>query len=215
MKKYVVAIPLVLVAVLFFYGLSGWLDARADAPELRRTADQLAAEGKGADRLSKENVRLLIKVEDPAFYTNNGTDFSTKGAGQTTITQSLSKRLAFDDFKPGFQKIRQTTYAIGLKQNLSNDQILTLALANTSFSDSEHRWTKSFHAASQRFFATPLVKLDEDRFAMVVAALIAPRNLNLDRPSAKLTERVRRIKQLNAGNCEPNDHSDVWLEGCK
>ena len=162
MRKYLVAVPLVLVAALFLYGLSSWLDARSEAPELRQTADQLIAEGKGPDRLSKLNMRLLIKVEDPTFDTNNGTDFSGLGAGKTTITQSLSKRLAFDDFKPGIQKIRQTGYAIGLKQNLSNDQILTLFLANASFSGSDHRWTKGFHAASQRFFEISLQELDED-----------------------------------------------------
>ncbi|MEE9432728.1 MAG: transglycosylase domain-containing protein [Sphingorhabdus sp.] len=215
MKKYIVAVPLALVAALFLYGLSGWFDARSEAPELRQAADQLIAQGRGANRLSKENMQLLLAVEDPSFADNNGTDFSSKGAGKTTITQSLSKRLAFDDFKPGIQKIRQTGYAIGLKQKLSNDQILALFLANASFSGSDHRWTKSFHAASERFFAIPLQKLDDGRFAMMVAALIAPANLNLDRPSGKLTERVRRIKRLNAGNCQPSDHSDVWLEGCK
>ena len=49
---------------------------------------------------------MLLRVEDPSFYTHNGMDLSTPGAGITTITQNLVKRLYFDNFKPGFAKLR-------------------------------------------------------------------------------------------------------------
>lgn len=67
-------------------------------------------------------------MEDPGFAEHDGVDFSTPGAGLTTITQSAAKRLAFETFRPGIGKIRQTGYAMGLESRLSKDQILALWL---------------------------------------------------------------------------------------
>jgi len=39
-------------------------------------------------------------VEDPHSFEHGGVDFSTPGAGITTITQGLVKHLYFDQFKP-------------------------------------------------------------------------------------------------------------------
>jgi hypothetical protein len=50
--------------------------------------------------LSKRQKEILIKVQDPGFYGHNGIDLSTPGAGLTTITQAIVKKLYFDGFKP-------------------------------------------------------------------------------------------------------------------
>ncbi len=197
------------------YGLVGWYDARSDGPMLRKEAQALVANGLGSDQLGRDIRALLLIVEDPTFATNNGTDFSSPGAGQTTITQSLSKRLAFDKFTPGVRKIRQTGYAIGLGQSLGKEEVLTLFLAESSFRGSDGRWTKGFDAASRRFFGKPLVELDSQSFVLMVAVGIAPNEMSPDAPNAKLLERVARIGRLMGGKCKPSNHNDTWLEGCK
>ncbi len=197
------------------YTAKGWYDAKTDAPSLRERAKILAIKGLGANALRPENRTLLLKVEDPSFDHNNGTDFSSPGAGATTITQSLSKRVAFDKFTPGFRKLRQTGYAIGLGQSLSKDEVLTLFLAESSFRGSDGRWAKSFDAASRRFFGKPLAELDNKRFTLMVASGIAPNEMSPDAPNAKLVDRVVRIERLMNGQCKPSSHNDVWLEGCK
>ena len=206
-------IGLVLLGLAAYTG-KGWYDATADAPKLRERAKMLSAQELGADTLGRENRALLLKVEDPSFDHNNGTDFSSLGAGKTTITQSLSKRLAFEKFKPGIRKLRQTGYAIGLSQTLSKEEVLTLFLAESSFRGSDGRWTKSFDAASRRFFGKALAVLDSKSFALMVASGIAPVELAPDAPNAKLLERVVRIERLVNGQCKPSSHDDVWLEGC-
>ncbi len=205
----------VLIVGLFAYGAIGWFDARSDAPAQQIRAQKLELAGQGGRALRADQKAMLIKVEDPTFYTNNGTDFSTPGAGKTTITQSLSKRLAFHEFKPGLRKIRQTGYAIGLSQSLSKAEVLTLFLHESSFRGSNGQWIKGFDAASRQFFKLPVAELDLDRFALLVASGIAPAELAPDNPNAKLLERSARIKRLMAGTCKLVDHGDVWLDGCK
>ena len=53
-----------------------------------------------------DRIAMLLAVEDPTFWTNDGTDFFSRGAGTTTLTQSLAKGLYFPSgFHPGFEKI--------------------------------------------------------------------------------------------------------------
>ena len=210
---------LVIFLGLSIYAFAGWYDARRDAPRLQREARQLMANGQGADILGldvagKARLAILLMVEDPGFYAHNGIDFSTKGAGDTTITQSLSKRLAFTKFKPGIRKIRQSTYALGLEGKLSKAEILALAFRESEFRSASGKWVKGYTAASQTFFGKPVAAISDDQFLLMIASNIAPRDLNPDRPNAKLIERAARIKRLVNGSCTPLSNSDVWLDGC-
>lgn len=98
---------LLLVALILFEGYALW---RAD----RRTPDVLAAAAEGEldlGDLPKRRLDMLVKIEDPGFYSHRGVDFSTPGAGMTSITQSLVKRFYFNDFQPGFAKLEQSLIA--------------------------------------------------------------------------------------------------------
>lgn len=213
-KRTLIVLPLVIVLGLSGYGAKGWLDARADAPALRERAKQLEAQGVGASALGPEKRKLLLLVEDPSFDSNNGVDLSTAGAGTTTITQSLSKKLAFTHFRPGLRKIRQTGYAMGLSGALRKEEVLTLFLDKAGFRGRDRKWTDGFDAAAQRFFGKRLADIDLAQFTQLVATGVAPRDLNPDAPNAKLQERIKRIDRLAAGDCKPIDNGDVWLEGC-
>ena len=61
--------------------------------------------------LSDWQKSSLLKVEDPNFFSHNGIDYDTKGAGLTTITQAVVKKLYFIHFTPGFKKIEQSLIA--------------------------------------------------------------------------------------------------------
>ncbi|WP_234902631.1 transglycosylase domain-containing protein [Agrobacterium larrymoorei] len=118
-----VAFALLLVG-LFGYGAKGYWDALSDAEGLRARADAVIAQGRGGDSLGAAHRAILLAVEDPNFSTHSGVDFSTPGAGLTTITQSAAKRLAFEEFHPGIGKIRQTGYALGLERRLPRSRSL-------------------------------------------------------------------------------------------
>ncbi|MGL4236764.1 transglycosylase domain-containing protein [Tabrizicola sp.] len=137
------------------------------------------------------------------------------GAGATTISQSVSKRLAFEQFRPGIGKIRQTGYALGLEARLDKDQILALWLETVEMGRGPNGWMTGFFHASEELHQRPPNELSQEEFLRLVAVLVAPATFDLRREDAALAERLERIERLVAGNCAPKDHSDVWLEGCQ
>ncbi|TDH37740.1 glycosyl transferase [Pseudohoeflea suaedae] len=205
---------LLLFAVILWSGGKGYYDALADSGALAERADRLIEDGRGGTSLGESQLAILIKVQDPGFGNHKGVDLTTPGAGLTTITQSLSKRLAFETFQPGFAKIRQTGYALGLEARLGKQQILALWLATVPMGEGPDGWITGFHAASQAIYDRAPPELDRDEFLRLVAVLIAPGAYDLSGADTKLDDRVSRIEKLIAGECRPTGLNDVWLEAC-
>ena len=218
MRKWIFRVDLIVAAIILAglaYGGQGYLDARTAAPALKARAAELTAEGRGASALTPDHLRILLLVEDPAFAVHKGVDLANRGAGLTTITQSLAKRLGFRDFKPGLKKIRQTGYALGLEAGLSKEEILTLWLDTVPMGrDADGHWTTGFHAASLAFYGKPLNELTDAAFIELVSVPIAPSLLNPLRRGERFEARVERITRRAAGKCVPDSVQDVWLEGC-
>jgi membrane carboxypeptidase/penicillin-binding protein len=83
--------------------------------------------------ISSDRIHRLFQIEDPDFYRHRGFDYSTPGAGLTTITQGMVKYLYFDRFKPGFMKIEQTLIAwLAVNALVSKEDQLT-AFVNTAY----------------------------------------------------------------------------------
>ena len=213
--KYAGIILTLFIAGVVGYGAKGYWDALSDAEDLRARADAVIAQGRGGDSLGTAHRSILLAVEDPDFSTHSGVDFSTPGAGLTTITQSAAKRLAFEEFHPGIGKIRQTGYAFGLESRLSKEQILALWLETLEMGNGPDGWMVGFHSASSTIYGRPPAELTEAEFIRLVAVLMAPASYDLLRRDAGLDERAARIRRLAAGACTPAGFSDVWLEGCR
>ena len=217
--KSIAYILIFLIMILFFYAFTGWYQARKDADELRQITQDMIDTGLGIDDLGVNQSggnrsSFIIQVEDPNFLNHNGVDFSTAGAGSTTITQSLAKRLAFSNFKSGYQKIRQTGYAIGLESKLEKDEIFILFLNTAQMGRFPTGWIEGFHRAAKLYYRKNTAELSDEEFIELVSVLIAPSELRLDQESPKRNERVARIRKLLDNECAPLDHDDVWLEGC-
>lgn len=217
MKRFIkfTAISLLLIATLGFgYGALGYWDAIRQANEFAKRADELIAEGHGPEALGAERLRQLIMVQDPGFWEHAGIDLTTNGAGATTISQSLSKRLGFDEFRPGVGKIRQTGFAFGLESRLEKEQILALWLDTVEMGRGPDGWMTGFFQASMSVYGKPPVELTDDEFLRLIAVLIAPGKYRLLEEDEALDERITRISRLLAGECTPGGHKDVWLDGC-
>lgn len=212
--RYSVILLLLGAAAIFALGAKGYWDALSDADALGRRADMLIAEGRGGDALGNRYRSLLLTVEDPNFFGHLGVDFTTPGAGATTVTQSLAKRVAFEEFRPGIGKIRQTGYALGLERRLGKDQILALWPDSLEMGRGPDGWMTGFFAVSEAVYRRPPADLTEDEFLSLVAILIAPSRFDLTTEDAGLRDRIRRINRLTAGSCTAENHRDVWLDGC-
>lgn len=213
--KYLSLVVALLVAALAAYGGKGFYDANLASEDLRSQANELIKVGRGGADLGAERLQWLLRVQDPAYRTHSGVDFSTVGAGATTISQSVSKRLAFEHFQPGIGKVRQTGYALGLEQNLTKDQILALWLDTVEMGRGPQGWMTGFFEASAEVFGAPPSQVAEKEFLSLVAVLIAPSSFDLLRTDEELAARVERIERMIADECAPLDHGDVWLEGCR
>lgn len=206
-------IVILLVAALA-YGAHGYFDARQDARLLAARADPLIAQGRGAAGLGPGRIEQLLLVEDPGFAGHSGIDFSTSGGGLTTLTQSVGKRVGFDNFQPGVRKIRLLGYALGLEQSLTKGQIVALYLDTVEMGRGPNGWMKGFYEASRSIYGRPPHLLSEPEFLSLVAVPIAPSTFNLQQPNDALRTRVERIQRLVRRQCQPNGLRDVWLEAC-
>uniref|UniRef100_UPI003BAC39AE transglycosylase domain-containing protein n=1 Tax=Stappia sp. TaxID=1870903 RepID=UPI003BAC39AE len=211
----VVAGVVALVAVACVgYGAYGYLDALSDADDLRVRADALLAADLGGASLGDERYRQLLAVQDPRFEQHGGVDMTTPGAGLTTISQSLAKRVGFENFTPGIGKIRQTGYALGLESELSKAQIMALWLDTLEMGRGPDGWVTGFHRMSEAVYGASPREIEDEHYRSLLAVLIAPGRYRLGTQDEALADRVERIGRLVSGECAPLDNSDVWLDGC-
>ena len=203
----------IFIAIVAYAGI-GYFDALHDATKLKQRADMLIAAGYGPDDLTSRRLQQLLRVEDPAFWQHDGVDVRSRGAGMTTLTQSLAKRLAFDHFKPGIGKVRQTAYAFGLEKRLSKKEILALFLNTAQLGRGPAGWMQDMFATSVRLYGKRPAEITDRQWLNLVAVLVAPKDFGLTAPDARLDERVRRIERLLSGKCQPLGERDVFLKGC-
>jgi membrane peptidoglycan carboxypeptidase len=165
-------------------------------------------------QIPQARIDALLRVEDPRFFDHCGVDLRSPGAGLTTITQGLVKRLYFERFRPGFAKIPQTLYALGFDLRIDKPTQLALFLNLVPFGNLEGREILGFPAAARSFYGKQPGELSEDEFLSLVAMIIAPNALNPIRHPEKNHERVARIRRLLAHECAPAGLRDVYYDQC-
>ena len=207
-----IAIATLLTALLLFEGYAVW---RASA----RTPAIIAANRDRPIKLAQvgqRRLQMLLQVEDPGFYRHHGVDFSTPGQGKTTMTQALVKRLYFEGgFKPGLAKIEQSLIArFVFDPAVPKRDQLEIALNIASFGTIKGQPVIGFERAAQIFFGTPLTRLTDHQFLMLVAMLKAPNALDPIRHPAENADRVARIEAMLAGKCKPSEVDDVDYSAC-
>ena len=202
---------LLLLALILFEAFALW---RAD----QRTPAVLAAAAQGELELSdlpKRRLEMLVRIEDPEFYTHKGVDFSTPGAGMTSITQSLVKRFYFDNFQPGFAKLEQSLIArFILDPAMPKDGQLKAYLNHSHFGWREGRPIVGLAAAARTYYGREAVQLSDRQFLSLIAMLMSPREYHPIYRRAANTERVRRIESMLAGRCAPQGLRDVTYKAC-
>lgn len=210
--RYIGFAALGLFVVLATYELFALHRARQATPKV------LAAAARGEltlEEVPKRRLAMLLKVEDPGFYRHHGVDFSTPGAGMTSITQSLVKRFYFDDFQPGFAKLEQSLIArFVLDPAMPKQAQLQAYLNHSHFGAVEGRRVVGFADASRSFYGRELAELSDRQFLSLVAMMMAPKTYDPIRQPQANAERVRRIESMLAGRCSPEGLRDVALKAC-
>jgi membrane carboxypeptidase/penicillin-binding protein len=167
------------------------------------------------DEINGRHIAILLRVEDPTFWTNDGIDLSSPGAGLTTLAQGLGKRIFFRDFAPGLAKPELMVLTrFALVPRVTKRDILRAFVATAYLGDDSRGPINGFPEGARRWFGRELGELSERQYIGLVAMLVAPNALDPIRNSAAHEQRVQRIERLIAGQCEPSGLRDVMLDGC-
>jgi membrane carboxypeptidase/penicillin-binding protein len=206
---------MIAAALLLFVGFEWFAVARARARTPSIIAETAHRELRLGD-VGGRRLRMLLRVEDPGFFTHHGVDWSTPGQGMTTLTQGLVKRLYFDGgFKPGFAKIEQSLIArFVFDPAVSKRDQLEISLNWASFGNFHGRPVIGFDAAARTYYGVPFAGLNDRQFVGLVAMLMAPNALDPVRHPRENAERVARIEMLLAGKCVPRGLRDVSYRDC-
>ncbi len=161
--------------------------------------------------LNERQKEILIKVQDPGFYGHNGIDLSTPGAGLTTITQAITKKLYFANFKPGIAKIKQSLIAKFVVNDLiSKDDQLTLFINTMYFGNVDEKQVVGLESAANAYYQQSVKRLTEDQYISLIAMLVAPNTFHIiDHPEWNM-DRTNRIKALVNGTYKPKGLMDQF-----
>ncbi|MBK1884498.1 transglycosylase domain-containing protein [Luteolibacter pohnpeiensis] len=165
------------------------------------------------EEVTPRQLELILAVEDPSFRIHHGVDFSTPGAGWTTITQGLSKLLYFPEgFEPGFKKIQQTLLAeYALDATVSKDDQLELYLNITYLGSKDGRTIAGYEDAARSYFGKSFGALTEREFISLLGMTVSPNKLKPGTPANE--ERISRIQTFLNGDYTPVDLMDVTYDG--
>jgi len=161
--------------------------------------------------LTDRQRKILIEVQDPGFYNHHGLDLTTPGAGLTTITQAIAKKLYFEKFTPGFAKIKQSIIARFVIDGLiSKEEQLTIFLNSMYFGKVNNRPLIGIVEASKVYYQKSVYNLTEEEYISLVAMLVMPGTFHiLDHPEWN-KDRVNRIKALIEGKYTPKGLMDQF-----
>lgn len=207
--KYTFVLLLLLIVSSSAYYANEIRLARQQTPTLVAKAQQSYFKAVSIAELNPEQLKLLLAIEDPAFYNHRGVDLSTPGAGMTTITQGLVKILYYPKgFKQGIAKIRQTLIAqYALDALVSKDEQLDLFLNLAYFGHENNHEVKGFAQAAHVYYKKELNSLTEPEFIGLVAMLIAP---NKFKPGTIFhVERIERTQTYLSGHYQPKSLLDT------
>ena len=217
MSKALKWIVLLVVSIVFVF-LVQYTVAYFETAKVVAAAEQPGHLPLAINDFHGSRLEWLLKIQDPDFYQHHGVDWWTPGAGYTTMTQGLVKRLFYPEgFKPGFlrwRKFQQTIIAVAFSSRVPKNEQLQLFVNLAYMGTLNGQPIVGFSQAAQEYFGKSFQTLTDKEYLSLVAVLVAPERYS---PAIHLTanqERVTRIQRLIAGTCKPNGLTDVEYVGC-
>lgn len=217
---------LALLAVLFVYLAiaAGWAVASVDTLLARQPATQ-------ASPLSPRQLAILLKIEDPTFLTHHGLSLAN-GQGVATISSAVARELFLYDapmtgLSGAMQRIYRAVFecckkfdlgrdmmALVLDASASKERQLAIYAATVYMGRHEGRQVRGLAAAAHAYLGKPLVAVDDDEMAGLVAMIKAPNEFHPVRNRDAYQLRLERVRAVLAGRCRPNGWLDTTYAHC-
>lgn len=168
-----------------------------------------------ATHLSARQQRILLLVEDPAFFDHAGISLA-KGTGLATISSSVARTLYLDGadlpgVKGAFQRVYRAVFACCKRIDLGRDAMGMVADARMPkerqlafYVDKVYMGTQEgeeIHGlpqAAQRYLAKPLGAVTDDEFAGLAGMIKAPDLYHPVRNPGAFAQRQARVRTLVA-----------------
>ncbi len=181
--------------------------------------------------LTKQQLEILLKIEDPTFYNHLGVDLSS-GQGLTTITSSLARDIFLSDKKlegvrGGFQSFYSAVFvccktfdfgrdvmALVLNKHLSKEKQLQLFISTVYMGQNNGRGVVGLSEAAVAYFDKSLSDLSKEEYIVLVAMLDAPNYYHPVKGAGQLKSRVSKIKSILSGACKPKGWLDTKYSHC-
>jgi membrane carboxypeptidase/penicillin-binding protein PbpC len=162
--------------------------------------------------LSAWQLDAIVRVQDPFFRAHRGIEWPSP-LTTTTITQSLVKKIFFEEFRPGVQKVEQTLIAtFVVDPRVSKDLQLHAFTQTAYFGHRNGRSVVGFEDAASTWFGSSVQALTRDQFLSLLAMLPSPNTLTPG--TAQAAVRVERVKRLLASQCVHTRIAEIQLEQC-
>lgn len=178
-----------------------------------------------APRLSQSQRAILLRIEDPSFFTHHGLSLA-EGQGVSTISSAVARDLfLYDGRLDGLQgqlqrfyrgvfdccrkvDLGRDTMALVLDASASKERQLALYVGGVYMGRHEGRQLRGLEQGARAYLGKPLAALDDDDMARLVAMLKAPNELHPVRNRDAYALRLERVRAVLAGRCRP----DGWLD---
>ena len=212
---------LALAALLLVYlaVVAWWATASVGTLLAQQTVDP------SAPRLSQSQRAILLRIEDPSFFTHHGLSLA-EGQGVATISSAVARDLfLYDGRLDGLQgqlqrfyrgvfdccrkvDLGRDTMALVLDASASKERQLALYVGGVYMGRHEGRQLRGLEQGAHAYLGKPLAALDDDEMGRLVAMLKAPNELHPVRNREAYVLRLARVRAVLAGRCRP----DGWLD---
>jgi monofunctional glycosyltransferase len=164
-------------------------------------------------RISPHLKRAVLVAEDAAFWQHEGVDFDELQKamelgfvrGASTITQQLAKNLYLSPSRNPVRKFRELIITRRLEAELEKARIFEIYLNVIEWGDGIY----GADAAARTYFGVPASGVGPSQAALMAAAIINPRLLNIAQPTARLTRRQQLILRRMGAVTPPEQASPV------
>ncbi|WP_168710119.1 transglycosylase domain-containing protein [Massilia sp. Mn16-1_5] len=185
-----------------------------------------------APRLSQGQLAILLRIEDPSFFSHRGLSLAD-GQGVATISSAVARDLflygaPLEGPRGVLQRVYRAVFdccrkvdlgrdvmAVVLDASVSKQRQLDLYAGGVYMGRHEGRQLRGLEAAAQAYMGKPLAAVNADGMARLVAMIKAPNELHPVRNRDAYQLRLARVRAVLAGRCRPDGWLDTDYAGCK
>ena len=219
-------LALIVLLLVYLAVVAWWASASVDTLLARYPADPAAA------LLSQSQRAILLRIEDPTFYSHHGLSLAD-GQGVATISSAVAREMFLDGATlDGARGLLQGVYrgvfacckridfgrdimALVLDAKVSKERQLAIYTSSVYMGRQDGKQMRGLQGAAQAYLGKPLASLGDDEMAALVAMIRAPNELHPLRNRDAYELRLLRVRAVLAGRCKPSGWFDTTYAHCK